>query len=146
MRTEYTHQDGEEVLKRAIAIEALETNVQDVVRRTAAELGLSEEAVERAEREYFIEKREQAEVEEFAKLQRRSFYSHLASYLIVNGFLFALDIFKDGRLSWAMYPLLGWGIGIAFHALSTFNRANEDFQEEFDAWRSERRAQEELKS
>jgi hypothetical protein len=138
MRTEYTHDDGEEVLKRAIAIEALDTNAKDVVRRTAAELGVSEQAIEQAEKEYFKEKMEREEREQFAVHQRRGFFSHLASYVIVNSFLIILDLMRDGQLNWAMYPLLGWGIGIAFHAFGSFNRNSEDFQEEFEAWRAEK--------
>ncbi|MDQ2985838.1 MAG: 2TM domain-containing protein [Armatimonadota bacterium] len=142
MRTEYTNEDGEEVLRRAIAIDTLETRTNDVVRRTADELGISSEALEQAEREYFMEKRERAEVKEFAGHQRRGFLSHLGSYVIVNAFLFAIDGLSDGRVQWAFYPLLGWGIGIAFHALSVFNTHGEDFQKEFEEWRAARRASE----
>lgn len=142
MRTEYSHEDGEEILRRAIAIDAMEARAKDVVRRTAEELGLSPEAVEQAEREYFAEKRKEAEVQEFVKHQRASFYSHLGSYLIINAFLFFLDFAGDHSISWAYYPLFGWGIGIAFHAMSTFNSRGEDFQQEFEAWKKQRRAAE----
>jgi hypothetical protein len=143
MRTEYTHEDGEEVLKRAIAIEALETNTRDMVRKTAAELGVSEGAVEQAEREYFEEKKKRAEVEEFAQHQKRSFFSHLGTYIVVNAFLVGIDLITDGNLEWAFYPLMGWGIGVAIHAIGTFSRGDEDYQKEFDQWRAERRAAEE---
>jgi len=142
MRTEYTQEDGEEVLRRAIAIDAMESHAKDVVRRTAEELGVSPEAVAQAEREYFLERRKQTEVKEFLKHQRASFFSHLGSYLIVNAFLVFIDVVRDHSLSWAYYPLLGWGVGLAFHAMSTFNTRGEDFQEEFEAWRSQRAAHE----
>jgi len=142
MRTEYTHEDGEEVLRRAIAIDAVETHAKDVVRRTADELGLSPEAVAQAEREYFAEKRKQGEVQEFVRHQRASFFSHLGSYLIVNAFLFFIDVARDHSISWAYYPLLGWGIGLAFHAMGTFNTRGEDFQKEFETWRAQRKASE----
>jgi hypothetical protein len=135
VRTEYTHEDGDEVLKRAIAIDALESNAKDIVRRTAAEIGVSEAAVERAEREYFKEKHRRAELEHFAKEQRKSFFTHLGTYLMVNAFLVGIDLISDGRLEWALYPLMGWGIGIVMHAIGVFNRSTEDFQKQFDEWK-----------
>ena len=143
MRTEYTHEDGEEVLKRAIAIDALETNAKDVVRRTAAELGLSEAAVERAEAEYFKEKSHREELEQFAADQRGSFFKHLGTYLIINAFLVGMNLLSDGKVDWAIYPLLGWGIGVALHAMSVFNRRTEDFEKEFEIWKRMRRRSEE---
>src|SRR5687768_4328527 len=143
MRTEYTHEDGDEVLRRAIAIDALETDTKDVVRRTAAELGVSEAAVERAEREYFKEKAKRGELERFASDQRKSFFSHLGTYLAVNAFLVGLNLMTDGRIDWAIYPLLGWGIGVALHAIGVFNRRAEDFQKQFEEWKRMRKASEE---
>ena len=145
MRTEYTHDDGEEVLKRAIAIDALETNTKDVVRRTAAELGVSEAAVERAEKEYFAEKAKRAELEQFASDQRRGFLSHLGTYLVVNAFLVAINLFTDGNVDWAVYPILGWGLGVAIHAISVFTRKTEDFQQQFEEWKRSRRVTEDRK-
>lgn len=142
MRTEYTQEDGDEILKRAIAIDTLESNTQDIVRRTAAELGVSEQAVERAEREYFREKMERAELEQFAAHQRKSFFSHLGTYLLVNAFLVGIDLFSDGKLEWALYPLLGWGIGIAMHAIGIFSRSSDDYQKQFDEWKKLRKASE----
>ena len=142
MRTEYTHEDGDEVLRRAIAIDALETNTKDVVRRTAAELGVSEAAVERAEQEYFKEKANRAELEQFAADQRKSFFSHLGTYLTVNAFLIGINLVSDGRIGWAIYPLLGWGLGVAMHAIGVFNRKTEDFQKQFEEWKRMRKASE----
>ena|SRR5688572_18552888 len=142
MRTEYTHEDAEEVLKRAIAIDTLDASAKDVVRRTAAEVGVSEAAVERAEREYFKEKVKRAELEEFVAHQKKSFFSHLGTYVAVNVFLVGIDLISDGRLEWAIYPLLGWGLGIAMHAIGLFSRSGEDFHKEFDEWKRSRRAAE----
>ena len=142
MRTEYTHEDAEEVLRRAIAIDALDSNAKDVVRRTAAEIGVSEEAVERAEREYFKDKVKRAELEEFVAHQKRSFFSHLGTYVAVNAFLVGIDLLSDGKLEWAIYPLLGWGLGIVMHAIGIFSRTSEDFQKQFDEWKRMRSASE----
>ena len=50
----------------------------------------------------------------------RGFWGHLASYIAVNGFLLAINVLNwEGEL-WVVYPMLGWGIGLAIHAFTTF--------------------------
>ena len=52
--------------------------------------------------------------------KRISFKRHLFTYIIVNAILIGLWYFsdyKDGDTSgyWFVYPLFGWGIGLAFN-------------------------------
>ena len=55
--------------------------------------------------------------------KRASFKKHLASYLTVNTFLWALWYFTDNshginlksNTPWPLWTTLGWGIGIAGH-------------------------------
>lgn len=53
----------------------------------------------------------------------KDFYWNLSSYLIVNAFLTFLDLF-DGSLDWVYWPILGWGMGILFHAIEVFGKFN----------------------
>jgi hypothetical protein len=41
---------------------------------------------------------------------------HALVYVLVNSLLFAIS--RNG--SWPVYPLLGWGIGLAMHGLAVF--------------------------
>ena len=50
---------------------------------------------------------------------RRGLREHAATYLIVNGLLFLLDL-VTGSGWWFYWPLFGWGIGLALHATSVF--------------------------
>ena len=50
----------------------------------------------------------------------RGFYIHLTVYVIVNLFLFLLDIFASPDTLWFYWPLLGWGIALVLHAVSVF--------------------------
>lgn len=43
---------------------------------------------------------------------------HAGTFLIINTFLWSLDIIGGGGVDWAYWVTLGWGIGLAFHALS----------------------------
>ena len=46
------------------------------------------------------------------------FYAHLSVYLIVNTGLIALNLASGSGKPWAVFPLLGWGIGLLFHGLA----------------------------
>lgn len=51
----------------------------------------------------------------------RGFYSHLTTYILVNLGLLALNYYSNQfAYPWALFPLLGWGIGITSHALKTY--------------------------
>jgi len=50
----------------------------------------------------------------------RGFYIHLSVYVVVNLFLFLLNIITSPDVLWFYWPLLGWGIAIVVHALSVF--------------------------
>lgn len=45
-------------------------------------------------------------------------FSHAAIYLAVNLGLIALAVANDSH--WAVYPLLGWGLGLLMHGLSVW--------------------------
>jgi len=56
--------------------------------------------------------------------QIQGFYWNLASYIVVNSFLTFLDVRDDGIYNWAYWPLIGWGIGVTFHAINVFGIFN----------------------
>ncbi|MGB3342616.1 MAG: 2TM domain-containing protein [Aequorivita sp.] len=53
--------------------------------------------------------------------QIKVFYLHFGLYLIcIPGFLY-LNYISNTGFPWALFPILGWGIGVANHASETFN-------------------------
>ena len=53
--------------------------------------------------------------------EKKGFYSHLISYCIVNAALFLIWRFATGAgYPWFLWPLAGWGIGLAFHFATVF--------------------------
>lgn len=47
---------------------------------------------------------------------KREFYQHLTSYAIVMAALVMIWLVSGGGYFWPIWPMLGWGIGLAFHA------------------------------
>jgi hypothetical protein len=56
--------------------------------------------------------------ERVAELQ--GFYIHLTVYVIVNLGLFLINMLASPGVLWFFWPLMGWGIAVALHALFVF--------------------------
>ncbi len=50
----------------------------------------------------------------------RRFYSHFTAWIIFSIFFVFLNITTGGPEFWAIFPIMGWGIGVLFHAISVF--------------------------
>ena len=48
------------------------------------------------------------------------FYAHLASYVGVNALLVGINLFASPDVFWAIWPILGWGVKVAGHAVAVF--------------------------
>jgi hypothetical protein len=60
-----------------------------------------------------------------ARLRKKSeFRSHLTSYVLVNAALVVIWALTSGPGSyfWPIWPILGWGVGIGFHAWETYGQ------------------------
>ncbi len=57
---------------------------------------------------------------------QRDFLAHLAIYLAVNSLLVVIDVAAGSSdttflgLDWAYWPIGGWGLGLAIHAIWAF--------------------------
>ena len=52
----------------------------------------------------------------------KGFYSHFITYVVTIGLLFAWNLIFDPGYVWAVWPALGWGIGVTIHAVRVFGR------------------------
>lgn len=53
--------------------------------------------------------------------ERLGFYRHATIYVAVNLFLLGLNWFRSPGHWWAIWSVLGWGIGLAAHGLQVFS-------------------------
>jgi hypothetical protein len=64
---------------------------------------------------------------------KREFGQHLIAYVTVNAVILALwAIVGAGAgfwFPWFLFPMLGWGIGLVFHAWSTFGPPSRPFSQ-----------------
>ena len=121
----------ERIIKRAINRSADYNGgvTESELFRIASELNISRDQVNKA----IQEDRELYVYEQAKKLwldkKRSSFKEHLTAYLIVNTFLVGINFFTLGSIGWALFPIFGWGIGLAFDFMESFYPSQTKIEE-----------------
>ena len=54
--------------------------------------------------------------------EKRDFASHLMVYLAVNALLVVVWAMSGASYFWPIWPIAGWGIGLAMHAFETYRK------------------------
>lgn len=81
------------------------------------------------------------ELREQAILQlkkKRDFHTHVFVYLIVNAMLVVVWAVTGADFFWPVFPILGWGIGVAANAWDVYARkplSEDEIQRETDRLR-----------
>jgi hypothetical protein len=52
--------------------------------------------------------------------EMKDFYVHLGAYVLVNAMLFLINMITSPDTLWFFWPLFGWGLGVAMHAVYVF--------------------------
>ena len=50
----------------------------------------------------------------------KGFYTHLASYVVTMLGLFVIWLILGHDYPWFLWPILGWGMGVASHGIAVF--------------------------
>lgn len=86
--------------------------------------------------------RTEEELREQAILQlkkKRDFRSHVFIYVVVNAMLVVIWAVTGSGFFWPIFPLLGWGIGVAANAWDVYGRkplSEDEIQREAERLRS----------
>lgn len=80
-------------------------------------------------RESFLESEKKYSIREYDKAKRQvedkmEFFTHLSIYILVNSFFIYLSL-SNSENFWAIWPILGWGIGVFFHGFKVFFKTRE---------------------
>lgn len=117
-------EDVEEILRLAVRKSGASSSsdLRERLKQAAAELNISDEELEQAEIEFLQKKQANEAVSEARQRQTQEFMGHLITFVAVNVFLISIDVMSNGGISWSIYPLLGWGIGLAIKFVNSFVR------------------------
>ena len=68
-----------------------------------------------------VDPEERLRDEALARLRKKSdFRTHILAYVLINAFLVAIWAVTGHGFFWPVFPLLGWGIGVAFNAWDVY--------------------------
>jgi hypothetical protein len=119
----YTHEEVDEILKRALERQQASASGvrRDELVDAAGEVGIDaadvDAAIREVEAERRVDKKAVVDVSADRKRELFAFYRHLGIYLVVNAALFLMDMVSTGG-HWFYWPLIGWGIGVGAHAVN----------------------------
>ncbi|MEA2552145.1 MAG: hypothetical protein QOJ65_321 [Fimbriimonadaceae bacterium] len=104
---------------------------------TASELGISEEAALQAEKQWLETRKQEEELDEYRSHVRRELMAHAGVYLVINAILVIISLLTSSYF-WAIWPILGWGIGLGSHAVIALLQLQNPGGDEFERWRRRR--------
>ena len=126
----YSRDEVTRIIRRA-----LQSKTRDEIRHAelldiGQELGIDADSMEAAiEKEKSAQSRDQ-QIKAWRQSRKFGFHWHLWSYLITNGCLLLINSLVPGPW-WFQWPLIGWGIGLAFHFQSVYLPNQRQIEEGF---------------
>ena len=54
--------------------------------------------------------------------KKQDFRSHVIAYVLVNALLVGIWAATGANFFWPIFPIIGWGIGLAFNAWDVYGR------------------------
>lgn len=131
----YHQEDLQQILNLAIAHQAScdEFSREQLV-EIAAEMGISPETLLRAEGEWLAQQDQRHQHRDFNLYRRSQLRQRFGKYVIVNSFLVGLNLVSAEQLSWSLYVLLFWGLGLGLNAWSTYQLQGEEYERAFQRW------------
>lgn len=98
-----------------------EEGLRERLHRSAEELGISPEAIARAEQEYLLDRK----LRDFTRAKMTAYKAHLISFVLVNLMLHVIwAIVMFGDFYWPGIVLACWGVGLISHYLYIKQKAS----------------------
>ena len=131
-----SEEDLEAILNLAIRVQGKDTReLRQRLHDSAVELGIPPEDLLKAEEEYkakkeasALEVKQRQETRELRKRRVKGLVGHWVPFLMVNIFLHFINWKFSSHSYWAIWPLIGWGIGMVSHTMSVLFPSEEENQ------------------
>lgn len=131
----YTQEEIQEILQLATARQFNQGDFsREQLKEIAAELAISPESLAAAEQEWLRQKPIQQKRHLFDLYRQQKVKAKVSRYLVVNGFFLALNQLSSGHLSWSLYILLFWGLGLALYVVNDFFLQGEAYEQALSKW------------
>jgi len=131
----YNQEEIQQILHLAISRQAYEGEFsREQLLEIATELEISPENLQVAEKEWLTKQGDLQKRQDFNSYRRGKFKKQFGKYVIVNSFLVPLNFLSAGTLSWSLYIVLLWGLGLGLNAWNTYQSGGEEYERAFQQW------------
>ena len=131
----YSQEDIQAILNLAIANHPTDEELsRKQLWEIAAELDISNSIIQAAEKTWLEQKTIDHQRSAFNLVRRQKFQQKLTKYAIVNTFFVAFNFILAGTLSWSLYILLFWGLGVALSGWKAYQSSGEEYERAFQRW------------
>lgn len=131
----YSQEDIQEILHLAIANHHTDEELsRQQLWEIAAELDISSSTIQAAEKNWLEQKALDRQRNTFNLVRRQKFHQKLTKYAIVNTFLVSFNFVLVGTLSWSLYILLFWGLGVALSGWKAYQTKGDAYERAFGRW------------
>ena len=132
----YSQEEIEQILHFAIARKSLQGDFdrQQLV-EIAKELDIDEYCLQAAEADWLAQRSQDQKRQAFDRYRKDKLQQKVARYAIINTFIVSLDLVGAGTLSWSLYILLIWGLGLSLTVWKTYQPRGEAYEQEFERWK-----------
>jgi hypothetical protein len=132
----YNQEEIQKILELALSrkVDSAELT-RDQLWEMGTELGIDLKVLQEAEQDWLNQKAIALQHLEFDQYRRECLKQKAVRYCIVNAFVMALDFLITLHLSFSLYLLLIWGLGLSLETWKTFQNKGEDYEQAFQSWR-----------
>lgn len=131
----YNQEDIQQILQIAIARQSDDTEFSYAqLVEIAEELEITPECLRVAEKEWLSGQSAIRHRQDFNLYRRSRLQKRFGNYAIANSFFVLLNLVNAGELSWSLYILLFWSLGIGLDAWNTYQSKGEDYEKAFQKW------------
>lgn len=131
----YSPEDIQQILQLAIASQQMDEELtREQLWEIASELDIKNSTIQAAERDWLAKKAVDLQRQAFDVYRRQKFQQKLTKYAIVNTFLVSFNFVVAGTLSWSLYILLFWGLGVALSGWKVYLSKGEEYERAFQRW------------
>jgi hypothetical protein len=132
----YDEEQVSQILHQALANRSSDPHKlsREQVCEIAADLGVNREEFLEAEESWRSQQLKNKELVKFDTYKQQKFKEGILKFAIVNGFLSSINIYSGGHITWAAYPLMFWGLGVALDAWATYQKNGSGYAKQFDTW------------
>lgn len=126
-RRNYSDDEVEEIFRRALERQAAAGDgfAHDELIAAAHEVGLDDDAIERAVRELEHDRTEESIRAAVTRKKRERWLRHLVTYLVIAGGFLGMHALGYVGV-WAIWMAFGWGMGVALQTFGALRGATEE--------------------